>query len=166
MVVGKQGLGKTTLLKTMFEHNITPKLEGEDKPSQFNVYAPTESIQVYSFEIDDEEGTHLHIEAIDTPGFSDDVDPEEVCNNVMSFVEHTYDEVFEEESRIRRNPKFEEHRVHAILYLIEPTGLDLKGIDAEFIKRLSVRSNVIPLIAKADSLTAVERQKFKQQVIK
>lgn len=82
----------------------------------------------------------------------------------MSFVEHTYDEVFEEESRVRRNPKFEEHRVHAILYLIEPTGLDLKAVDAEFIKKLSIRSNVIPLIAKADSLTAVERQKFKQQV--
>ncbi len=78
MVVGKQGLGKTTLLKTMFEHNITPKLEGEDKPNQFNVYASTDSIQVYSFELDDEEGNHLQIDAIDTLGFSDDVDPEEV----------------------------------------------------------------------------------------
>lgn len=164
MVVGKQGLGKTTLLKTIFESSITPKLEGEDKPNQFNVFAPTDSIQVHSLEIDDEEGNHLQIDAIDTPGFSDDVDPEEVCNKIMNFVEKTYDEVFEEESRVRRNPKFEEHRVHAILYLIEPTGLDLKSVDAEFIKKLSVRSNVIPLIAKADALTAVERQKFKQQL--
>ena len=82
----------------------------------------------------------------------------------MEFIESTYDEVFEEESRVRRNPKFEEHRVHAVLYLIEPTGLDLKSVDAEFIKKLSERSNVIPLIAKADSMTAAERQKFKAQL--
>lgn len=82
----------------------------------------------------------------------------------MQFIENTYDEVFEEESRVRRNPKFEEHRVHAVFYMIEPTGLDLKAVDAEFIKRLSERSNVIPIIAKADSMTAAERQKFKAQL--
>lgn len=185
MVAGKQGLGKTTLLKTLFEHNIQPKQEGEDKPNQFHVYAPTDAIEVYSFgkfassvlpsltspppsslslETEDEEGNRLQIEAVDTPGFSDDVDPEQVCGKVMSFIEKTFDEVFEEESRVRRNPKFEEHRIHAVLYLVEPTGLDLKAVDAEFIKKLSNRSNVIPVIAKADSLTATERQKFKTQL--
>lgn len=183
MVAGKQGLGKTTLLKTLFENNIQPKLESEDKPNQFHIYAPTESIQVYSFgtfmvivckpnvlitlfcvETDDEEGNRLFVEAVDTPGFSDDVEPQEVYSKIMSFIENTYDEVFEEESRVRRNPKFEEHRVHAILYCIEPTGLDLKAVDAEFIKKLSERSNVIPVIAKADSLTSAERLKFKAQV--
>jgi cell division control protein 11 len=164
MVVGKQGLGKTTLLKTLFEANVSPKLESEDKPSQFHIFAPTEAIQVYSFETDDEEGNRLQIEAVDTPGFSDDVAPEQVFEQVMSFIEKTYDEVFEEESRVRRNPKFEEHRVHAILYLIEPTGLELKPVDAEFIRKLSVRTNVIPIIAKADSFTAIERQKFKSQL--
>ena len=82
----------------------------------------------------------------------------------MNFIENTYDEVFEEESRVRRNPKFEEHRVHVVLYMIEPTGLDLKAVDAEFMKKLSERSNVIPVIAKADSMTASERQKFKAQL--
>ncbi len=83
----------------------------------------------------------------------------------MSFVENAYDEVFAEELRVRRNPKFEEHRVHAILYLIEPTGLALRPVDAEFMYKLSERGNVIPIISKADSFTAVERQKFKLQVI-
>lgn len=180
-MAGKQGLGKTTLLKTLFDDNVEPKLEGEDKPNQFHIYAPTEDIQVYAFgktlkiathvcntlltvETDDEDGNRLFIEAVDTPGFSDDVDPQEVFNKVMKFIENTYDEVFEEESRVRRNPKFEEHRIHAVLYFIEPTGLDLKAVDAEFIKRLSERSNVIPIIAKADSMTAAERQKFKTQL--
>ena len=123
------------------------------------------AIQSYTFvETDDEDGNRLFIEAVDTPGFSDDVDPQEVCSKVMQFIENTYDEVFDEESRVRRNPKFEEHRVHAVFYMIEPTGLDLKAVDAEFIKKLSERSNVIPVIAKADSMTAAERQKFKSQL--
>ena len=82
----------------------------------------------------------------------------------MGFVEKAYDEVFEEESRVRRNPKFEEHRVHAVLYLLEPTALELKPVDADFMRRLAVRANVIPVIAKADSLTAIERQRFKNQL--
>ncbi len=48
-MAGKQGLGKTTVLKTLFDDNITPKLESEDKPNQFHIYAPTEDIQVYAF---------------------------------------------------------------------------------------------------------------------
>lgn len=48
-MAGKQGLGKTTLLKTLFDDNVTPKLESEDKPNQFHIYAPTEDIQVYAF---------------------------------------------------------------------------------------------------------------------
>jgi septin family protein len=48
-VAGKQGLGKTTILKTLFDNNVEPKLESEDKPNQFQIYAPTEDIQVFSF---------------------------------------------------------------------------------------------------------------------
>lgn len=48
-MAGKQGLGKTTLLRTLFDENVEPKLEGEDKPNQFHIYAPTEDIQVYAF---------------------------------------------------------------------------------------------------------------------
>lgn len=78
LVAGKQGLGKTSLLKTLFPDALQPELEGEDRPSQFNLYAPTADIRVYSFETDDDDGNRLHIEAVDTPGFSDDVDPEEM----------------------------------------------------------------------------------------
>jgi cell division control protein 11 len=145
---------KFTLLVTFLDYIVTSFFLLTNICSLFTIYLET----------DDEDGNRLYIEAVDTLGFSDDVDPQDVCNKVMQFIENTYDEVFEEESRVRRNPKFEEHRVHAVLYLIEPTGLELKAVDAEFIKKLSERSNVIPIIAKADSMTAAERQKFKAQL--
>lgn len=42
--------------------------------------------------------------------------------------------------------------------------LSLKPLDIEFMKRLHDKVNVIPLIAKADTLTPEECQLFKKQV--
>lgn len=40
----------------------------------------------------------------------------------------------------------------------------LKPLDIEFMKRLHEKVNIIPLIAKADTLTPEECQQFKKQV--
>lgn len=69
------------------------------------------------------EGTRLLIEAIDTPGYDDDTSAESRAKQALAYIEKSFDQVFEEEQKIRRDPKFEEHRIHALLYLIEPTGL-------------------------------------------
>lgn len=82
----------------------------------------------------------------------------------MQHLEGTFDEVFEEEQRIHRNPKFEEHRIHALLYLLEPTSLGLKQFDIDFMKRLAPRVNIIPVIAKADGMNEVEKQVAKKMV--
>lgn len=83
---------------------------------------------------------------------------------LLEFLERQFDKVFEEEQRIHRNPKFEEHRVHALLYFLEPTALGLKQFDIDFMKLLASRVNVIPVIAKADGLTVKERESFKTKV--
>lgn len=40
----------------------------------------------------------------------------------------------------------------------------LRQLDVEFMKRLSHSVNIIPVIAKADTMTIEERQEFKQRV--
>lgn len=50
--------------------------------------------------------------------------------------------------------------VHAFLSV----SFSLKPLDIEFMKRLHDKVNVIPLIAKADTLTPEECQLFKKQV--
>lgn len=42
--------------------------------------------------------------------------------------------------------------------------LRLRQLDVEFMKRLSHSVNIIPVIAKADTMTIEERQEFKQRV--
>lgn len=58
-----------------------------------------------------------------------------------------------------------DNRVHAILYFIPPTGHALREIDVEFMKRLCPRANVIPVIAKSDSLTTAELVDFKKRIM-
>lgn len=72
--------------------------------------------------------------------------------------------MFEEEQRIHRNPKFQEHRVHALLYLFEPTSAGLKKFDVDFMKTLAPRVNIIPVIAKADGMDAEEKIQAKKLV--
>ena len=107
----------------------------------------------------------------------------------MGYLERQYDDILAEESRIKRNPRFRDNRVHALLYFIPPTGhacvhlphlhtncnedtdcvvnvIRLREMDIELMRRLSPRVNVIPVIGKADSFTPSELRGFKKRVSK
>lgn len=55
-------------------------------------------------------------------------------------------------------------RVHACLYFVRPTGHALKPLDVEIMKRLGTRVNLIPVVAKADTLTPHDLALFKRNV--
>jgi septin 3/9/12 len=50
------------------------------------------------------------------------------------------------------------------LFFIQPSGHALKPIDIVVLKKLSEFVNVVPVIAKSDSLTLEERQAFKERI--
>ena len=41
---------------------------------------------------------------------------------ISGYLERQYDDILAEQSRIKRNPRFRDNRVHALLYFITPTG--------------------------------------------
>jgi len=43
-------------------------------------------------------------------------------SEIVGYLERQYDDILAEESRIKRNPRFRDNRVHAMLYFITPTG--------------------------------------------
>lgn len=67
-----------------------------------------------------------------------------------------FDEILAEETRVRRNPRFVDNRIHAALYFISATGHGLRELDVDLMTALSALVNVIPVISKADTLTAAE----------
>ena len=68
-----------------------------------------------------------------------------------------------QEQQPRRGDKID-LRVHVCLYFIRPTGHALKPLDIEVMKRLSSRVNLIPVIAKADTLSPADLLAFKARV--
>ena len=43
-------------------------------------------------------------------------------SEIVGYLERQYDGILAEESRIKRNPRFRDDRVHVLLYFITPTG--------------------------------------------
>lgn len=68
-----------------------------------------------------------------------------------------------QEQQPRRSDKID-LRVHACLYFIRPTGHTLKPLDIEVMKRLSSRVNLIPVVAKADTLSPADLARFKHRI--
>ena len=100
---------------------------------------------------------------MDTPGFGDFVNNEDSWRPILETIESRYDAYLEQENRVNRK-NIVDTRVHACLYFIAPTGHSLKAVDIEFMKRLSPKVNLIPVIAKSDTLTEDELEGFKHRV--
>merc|ERR1711884_483684 len=111
-----------------------------------------------------EKGVNLTLTIVDTPGFGDAVDNSNCWDPVISFVESQYDAFLDAETRVNR-VEMRDARVHSCLYFIAPSGHGLKPLDVEFMKRLHDKVNVIPVIAKADTMTPEEVAHFKRQIM-
>ncbi|KAG6332079.1 hypothetical protein ID866_7007, partial [Astraeus odoratus] len=160
MVVGESGLGKSTLINTLFNTPLYPPKE----PLPPSAERP-KTVAIESIGADIEEnGVRLHLTVVDTPGFGDFVNNDESWRPIVENIESRFDSYLEQENRVNRQ-KIVDNRVHACLYFIQATGHSLKQIDIEFMRRLHTRVNLIPIIAKADTLTDEEIREFKARIL-
>lgn len=153
MVVGASGTGRTTFVNAFCGHKVFSHNESIN-PATANTEQPVK-IRPASIELD-EIGSRVSLTVIDTPGLGTQLDSNDAIPEILGYLERQYDDILAEETRIKRNPRFRDNRVHCVLYFIQPTGHGLRELDIEVMKQLSPRANVIPLIAKADSLTRDE----------
>ncbi|KAL9112723.1 MAG: hypothetical protein Q9227_003026 [Pyrenula ochraceoflavens] len=156
--------GRTTFVNTLCGKRV---LAGKDSDDAEAAHLE-EGVRIKPTTVElefDEEGTRISLTIVDTPGFGDLIDNEASFSEIVGYLERQYDEILAEESRIKRNPRFRDNRVHALLYFITPTGHGLRELDIELMKRLSPRVNVIPVIGKADSLTSAELAESKKLVM-
>ncbi|KAJ3196638.1 hypothetical protein HK101_008215 [Irineochytrium annulatum] len=162
MVVGPSGCGKTTFVNTLCESPVLPRKDHGN--SEKAAAEKTVAITPTTVEME-EDGIKLSLTVIDTPGFGDNINNEKGFSEILEYIEKQYDDILAEESRIKRNPKFQDNRIHAIIYFISPTGHALREIDIEFMRKLGPRANIIPVIAKSDSVTPQELATFKKHVM-
>ncbi|PWY99695.1 putative cell division control protein CDC3 [Testicularia cyperi] len=160
MVVGESGLGKSTLINTLFNTTLYPRKE---VPAPHQERPKTVAIESISSDIE-ENGVRLRLNVVDTPGFGDFINNDESWKPIVDNIESRFDAYLEQENRVNRS-KMQDNRVHACIYFIQPTGHALRPIDIEFMRRLHQKVNLIPVIAKSDTLTDEEIVQFKQRIL-
>ncbi|XP_031567267.1 neuronal-specific septin-3-like isoform X1 [Actinia tenebrosa] len=159
MVVGASGLGKSTMVNTLFKSKLS-------RPSATGI--PTtipKTVDVKSVShVIEEKGVRLKLTLTDTPGFGDQINNDKCWDPILEYINDQYDKYLEEETSISRKSRIPDTRVHCCLYFIAPTGHRLRPIDVEFMKRLDKCVNIVPVIAKADNLTLEEREAFRRRI--
>jgi len=160
MVVGESGLGKSTLINSLFLSELYSDVyPGPSHRIQKTVKVETTKIMLR------EHGVSLKLTVCDTPGFGDAVNNNNCWEPVINHIESKFEDYLNAESEVQRTT-LTDNRVHCCLYFIAPTGHGLKPLDIEFMKQLHDKVNIIPLIAKADTMTPEECAQFKLQIKK
>ncbi|KAL8943683.1 MAG: hypothetical protein Q9216_000882 [Gyalolechia sp. 2 TL-2023] len=160
MVAGESGLGKTTFINTLFSTTI--KNYADHRRRHAKQVDKTVEIEITKAELE-EKFFKVRLTVIDTPGFGDYVNNRDSWMPIIEFLDDQHESYMLQEQQPRRIDKID-LRVHACLYFIRPTGHTLKPLDIEVMKRLSSRVNLIPVVAKADTLSPADLARFKHRI--
>ncbi|KXG49637.1 uncharacterized protein PGRI_056050 [Penicillium griseofulvum] len=160
MVAGESGLGKTTFINTLFSTTI--KNYADHKRRHQKQVDRTVEIEITKAELE-EKFFKVRLTVIDTPGFGDYVNNRDSWQPIIEFLDDQHESYMLQEQQPRRTDKID-MRVHACLYFIRPTGHTLKPLDIEVMKRLSSRVNLIPVVAKADTLSHADLVRYKDRI--
>ncbi|VFV34074.1 septin 9 [Lynx pardinus] len=118
MVVGQSGLGKSTLINTLFKSKISRK---SVQPTAEERIPKTIEIKSITHDIE-EKGVRMKLTVIDTPGFGDHINNENCWQPIMKFINDQYERYLQEEVSIDRKKRIPDTRVHCCLYFIPATG--------------------------------------------
>nr|XP_012621217.1 septin-4 isoform X5 [Microcebus murinus] len=159
MVAGESGLGKSTLVNSLFLTDLyrdRKLLSAEERIMQ------TVEITKHAVDIE-EKGVRLRLTIVDTPGFGDAVNNTDCWKPVAEYIDQQFEQYFRDESGLNRK-NIQDNRVHCCLYFISPFGHGLRPLDVEFMKALHQRVNIVPILAKADTLTPLEVDHKKRKI--
>ena len=108
----------------------------------------------------DQPPVNLKVTMIDTPGYGETTDLEATFKKIVGYVDEQFERVKADAELAR--PTIEEANqplVHCVLYFIAPHRL--KPVDVAFMRELHKKVNVVPIIAKADTMTSDEKKEFR-----
>ncbi|SCV04072.1 LAMI_0H13190g1_1 [Lachancea mirantina] len=174
LCVGKKGLGKTTLINTLFNQELQDpasakvddqlanlKLEDPEKAGEAQETPVKPKVQINTISTTIEEnGVQLALNVIDAAGFGDAIDNTDAWEPIVREIDSRFDQYLDAENRIDRT-SIQDNRIHACVYFIEPSGHCLSDLDLTFCKSVHEKCNLIPVIAKSDILTDEEIEQFK-----
>ncbi|KAJ6669285.1 hypothetical protein lerEdw1_008094 [Lerista edwardsae] len=133
----------------------------------------TVQIEASTVEIE-ERGVKLRLTVVDTPGYGDAINSRDWYaynvyvflnfRTIISYIDEQFERYLHDESGLNRR-HIVDNRVHCCFYFISPFGHGLKPLDVEFMKAIHNKVNIVPVIAKADTLTLKERERLKRRIL-
>eukprot|EP00731_Ephydatia_muelleri_P030622 Em0022g136a len=157
LCIGETGIGKSTLIDALF------KAKFEDVPITHKL--PQVALNSRTFELQ-ESNVRLRLTVISTAGFGDQINKQNSCAPIVEYIDKGFENYLQEELKIKRDlVTFHDTRVHVCLYYLCPTGHSIKSLDLVCMKELEKKVNVIPIIAKADTISRSELVPFKTRIV-
>ncbi|XP_033747621.1 septin-2B-like isoform X5 [Pecten maximus] len=160
MVVGESGLGKSTLVNSLFLTDLYPERHIHSAAEKIK---QTVKIDASTVEIE-ERGVKLRLTVVDTPGFGDSLNSSDCFKPIIQYVDDQFERYLQDESGLNRRHIID-NRVHCCFYFINPSGHGLRPLDVSFMKAVHNKVNIVPVIAKADTLTLQEVFLLKRKVM-
>lgn len=160
MVAGESGLGKSTLIDSLF---LTDLYSDRAVPTAAERVKRTVQLDANTVEIE-ERGVKLRLTVVDTPGFGDAINNTDSFKEIIKYIDLQFDRYLRDESGLNRK-NIVDNRVHCCFYFISPYGHGLKPLDIDFMKQLSNKVSIVPVIAKSDCLTMAEIKKLKARIL-
>lgn len=160
MVVGESGLGKSTLVNSLFLTDLYPERQVPDASEKIK---QTVTLDASTVEIE-ERGVKLRLTVVDTPGYGDAIDNTNCFKSIIQYIDDQFERFLCDESGLNRR-NINDNRVHCCFYFISPFGHGLKPLDIQFMKMLHNKVNIVPVIAKADALTKKEVLRLKKKIM-
>lgn len=163
MTVGESGLGKTTLLNTLFSTHLFDI----DQPDVSTQPGKTTEITVSQHHLQ-EDRVNLTVNVIDTPGFNDYINNDKCWEPIVKYIKEQHSQYLRRELTAQRERHIQDNRVHALIYFLNPNNIKfgLSKSDLVTLNKLVDIVNVIPVIGKSDTLTEPERNQFRELVKK
>jgi len=157
MCIGETGIGKSTLCDSLFNTEFDCHPESHKEPEV--------KLKAHSYELQ-ESNVNLLLTLVDTVGYGDQINKEDSFNSIVNYIDNQFESYLQEELKIQRNLNtYHDTRIHVCLYFITPNGHGLKSIDLVCMKKLEQKVNIIPVIAKADTINKNELAKFKAKIM-
>jgi len=148
------------VINTLFR---TELMQGKDYANRhMKQLSKTVEVDIIKAELEEKQ-FRVNLTIIDTPGFGDYINNRDSWVPLVEFIDDQHEQYLRQEQQPERT-SVTDMRVHACLYFIAPTGHTLSPLDIEAMRRLSQRVNLIPVIAKADTLVPRDLAMFKERV--
>jgi len=157
LCVGETGIGKSTLMDCLFKANFDDTVHSHKSPGV------EISEHIYNLK---EGNVKLRLAIVDSVGYGDQINKENSFKPLVDYIDEQFENYLQEELKIKRDlVTFHDSRIHVCLYFLVPTGHSIRSLDLVTMKALDKKCNIIPIIAKSDTVSKSELDTFKANIM-